>query len=560
MAAEEDDIPVLAGANGLRARRPRNRSRLWRHAATEAYRAGADWIQIHAGGPKVLSDKIYPVVMAIGLVAITTVALMVAAIGLPLGHVSSVYLIPVLFCATRWGAASALIAGAFGIVAADFFFIPPIYGFTIDSLEDVVDLVFFGCVAVVTSNLAARLRHEAQKSRQREAEVSDLYRFSRHLCATNSAVEIYASIEEYLSVTLGARTLVIGASHPRNPHLRDLSEVDLPVRVRDEARALLQTSSPRPKMVADVQTGHLWLLRTVSASTVDLGIIAADLGTRSREAVGAIERSVDSLLADAMATLERLDVGRLISEANLRAEAEALREALIGSVSHQLRTPLSSILGAATVILRAEPIGRDPQLSRLGQMIRDEAEQLDGVIQNLLDAARVSTDTVRPHLEWVDPIDVVNGALDRRRRRLAAHQVVVALAHDLPVIRLDPILVGQALGEIMENAAKYSPPDSTIRISGRMEHGRVVISVIDEGSGLEENEKARIWQRSYRGARHAHSIAGTGLGLWIAHAFIKANGGELTATSAGPGRGTTVAMSFPVPGDALSEWAHDDDE
>jgi two-component system sensor histidine kinase KdpD len=551
---------VLAGAGRTRTGWLLGRGQAGRLAGAKARHAATDSIPRNATVPRNLGTPIYPVIAPIGLVAITTVALMVASIKLPFGHVSSVYLLPVLICATCWGVVPALIAGALGVAAADFFFIPPIYAFTVDNLEDVVDLALFGSVAIVTSNLAARLRHEVRKSRQREAEVNDLYGFSRRLCATNSAAEIYASIETHLSITLGARTLVIGPSHAKNPCLRDLSHVDLPAQVRDEARALLQTSSPRPRMIADGQTGHLWLLRTVSPSTVDLGIIAADLGTRSREAVGAIERSVDSLLADAIATLERLDVGRLISEVNLRTQAEALREALVGSVSHQLRTPLSSILGAATVILRADPIDRDPKLSRLCQMIRDEAEQLNSDIQNLLDAARVSTDAVRPHLEWVDPIDIVNGALERRRRRLAAHKVVVALARDIPVIRLDPVLVGQALGEFIENAAKYSPPNSTIRVSGRMEHGRVIISVTDEGSGLNDDEKARIWLRSYRGARHADSIPGTGLGLWIAQAFVKANGGELTAASAGPALGTTVAMSFPVPGDALSEWAHDDDE
>jgi K+-sensing histidine kinase KdpD len=192
-------------------------------------------------------------------------------------------------------------------------------------------------------------------------------------------------------------------------------------------------------------------------------------------------------------------------------------------------------------------------------MVRDEAEQLNNDIHNLLDAARVSTATVKPHLEWVNPVDLVNAAFDRKRRLIAAHKVVVALACDIPMIQMDPVLVDQALGQFIENAAKYSPSGSTIRISSRLEQGRVMISVADEGSGLSEDERGQIWLRSYRGVKHVNKIAGTGRGLWIAQAFVQANGGEVTASSEWPGHGTTVTMSFPAPRDALNELAHDDE-
>jgi two-component system sensor histidine kinase KdpD len=497
--------------------------------------------------------------MAVGLVAVTTTWLMFFTTKFPVDHVSSVYLIPVLICATQWGLLPALIASALGVAASDFFFIPPLYTFTIDSSEDLIDLVLLGCVAVVTSQLAARLRHEVGKSQQREADMIDLYRFSRRLMTASSAPEICASIEEHLSKALGAKTFVLGTSRENKWNLPQLSQVDLPPTIREKAKLLLQAGSSQPQVIDDVQTGHLWLLRTMSPSTVDLGIVAIDLGIRSRSAVTSIERNIDSFLTDASATLERLDVSRLISEANVRTQAEALRHALIGSVSHDLRTPLSSILGAATVMLQAESVKGDPKLLHLGQMVRDEAEQLNNDIQNLLDAARVSTATVKPHLEWVDPVDLVNAALDRKRRVVAGHKVVVALARDIPMIEIDPVLVDQALGQFIENAAKYSPSGSTIRISSRLEQGRVRISVADEGSGLSEDERGQIWLRSYRGVKHANRIAGTGLGLWIAQAFVQANGGEVTASSEGPGYGAIVTMSFPVARDALDELAHDDE-
>jgi two-component system, OmpR family, sensor histidine kinase KdpD len=511
-------------------------------------------------GPKsLIKTTVYPIGMAVSLVAMTTIWLIFFTSKFPVGHVSSVYLIPVLICATQWGLLPALIASALGVAASDFFFIPPLYTFTIDSPEDLIDLVLLGCVAVVTSQLASRLRREVRKSQQREADVIDLYRFSRRLMTATSAPEIYASIEEHLSKALGAKTFVLGTSQEHKWDLPQLGQVDLPPTIRDKAKFLLQAGSIQPQVFDDIQTGHLWLLRTMAPSTVDLGIAAIDLGISSRNAISSIERNIDSFLTDARATLERLDVSRLISEANVRTQAEALRHALIGSVSHELRTPLSSILGAATVMLQAESVKGDPKLSQLGQMVRDQAEQLNNDIQNLLDAARVSAATVKPHLEWVDPVDLVNAALDRKRRLVADHKVVVALAYDIPMMQMDPVLVDQALGQFIENAAKYSPSGSTIRISGRLEQGRIMISVADEGSGLSENEREQIWLRSYRGVQHANRIAGTGLGLWIAQAFVQANGGEVTASSEGPGCGTTVTMSFPVGRDALNELAHDDE-
>ena len=197
--------------------------------------------------------KAYSVGMAVGLVALTTVWLIFFTTRFPGSHVSSVYLIPVLICATQWGLLPALIASALGVAASDFFFIPPLYTFTIDSPEDVIDLVLLGCVAVVTSQLAARLRQEVGKSRQREADVIDLYRFSRRLMTASSAPEIYSSIEEHLSKALGAKTLVLGTSQENKWNLPQLSQVNLPPTIRDKAKLVLQEGSSQSQVIDDVQ-------------------------------------------------------------------------------------------------------------------------------------------------------------------------------------------------------------------------------------------------------------------------------------------------------------------
>jgi len=230
----------------------------------------------------------------------------------------------------------------------------------------------------------------------------------------------------------------------------------------------------------------------------------------------------------------------------MRAETEHLREALIGSVSHELRTPLASILGATTVLSGAPAVLAEPRLAALAHVARDEAERLDNDIQNLLDASRISSEGLRPRFEWAEPADILNAALDRHRTRLADHPVEVELAADLPLAYVDPVLVRQALWQVIDNAAKYSAPGSVIRIVGRR-HDGVALTVSDSGTGLTFAEQGRLGERFFRGGRTAATTTGSGLGVWIAKAFLHANNGSLDVASEGEGRGTTVTIHLPVP-------------
>jgi two-component system sensor histidine kinase KdpD len=243
----------------------------------------------------------------------------------------------------------------------------------------------------------------------------------------------------------------------------------------------------------------------------------------------------------------------------MRSETELLREALIGSVSHELRTPLSAILGAATVLRRAPAIEANERLASLTGVIRDEAERLNNDIQNLLDATRISRHQVTPQLEWVEPADIINSALDRRRRRLSGHSVALDVDSNLPFIYVDPVLVQQAFVQIVDNAAKYSPGGSTISVSAKRNGHAVVLAVNDCGSGLTTDESARIGERFFRGQRHAAAASGSGLGFWIAKAFVAANGGKIQAMSSGINQGTTVSIHLPLAKDTPQPEVGPDD-
>jgi K+-sensing histidine kinase KdpD len=244
---------------------------------------------------------------------------------------------------------------------------------------------------------------------------------------------------------------------------------------------------------------------------------------------------------------EAARANRRENEAILRVQADRFRDALIGSVSHELRTPLSSIMGAATVLAGAPAVQREPQLAALANVVREEAVRLNNDIQNLLDATRISSQGVEPKLSWTEPIDIVNSALERRRAMLAGHQVDVRLPDDLPLIYVDSVLVEQAFVQIIDNAGKYSAAGSKIEIEGHRQGDQITLSVTDHGAGIAPEDKANVGERFFRGSRHAATTTGSGLGLWIAKAFLSAHGGTLTMDSVDEGGGTTVSLHLPVP-------------
>lgn len=230
---------------------------------------------------------------------------------------------------------------------------------------------------------------------------------------------------------------------------------------------------------------------------------------------------------------------------------EALREALLNSVSHDLQTPVAAILGSATALESfAGPEGAPARRELVGA-IRDQAERLASTIENVLDLTRIRAGQLAPRLEMVELADIVDAALRRKGKALAGHAVRVALPADLPMLHLDLFLMEHALANVLGNAAKYSRPGSEIAVAASV-HGReVVLSVADQGSGIRAEDLPRVFEPFFRGRSSLGAPApGTGLGLAICRAFVAANGGSAEAESAGEGRGTTVRLRLPVPREA----------
>jgi two-component system, OmpR family, sensor histidine kinase KdpD len=479
-------------------------------------------------------------VLALAMVAVATVVVYALTQSLEVRRGSAVYLLPVLLAGWHLGLIPALVAAVAGVLWSGYFFFSPYYSFYLARPNEIVNLLLFMVVAVVTSHLANSMKRQKELAQRREKEVGDLYAFSRRLAAASSAADIYLAIEQHLASLVQRKVVLFGAASDRDAKAEHGA---LSQRVRD-AIAEVQTGRTLATIVDD-GAGDIWLVRRVSQKNADFGVIAIDLGSVPPDAIEEVRKRVDDVLSDAAATLERLDVARALNDAKMRSETELLREALIGSVSHELRTPLASILGAATVLSKSPAVAKDERLTSLAGVVRDEAERLNSEIQNLLDATRISREQIRPRQEWIEPQDIVNAALERRRRRLSGHHVSLDMDSNLPFIYVDAVLVEQAFGQIVDNAAKYSPPGSPITVAAKRNGRDIVLSVRDEGAGLTAQESTQLGERFFRGARHATTTSGSGLGLWIAKAFVSANGGKIEAASAGADRGTTVSIHLP---------------
>jgi two-component system sensor histidine kinase KdpD len=498
-----------------------------------------------------MAPDAWGIVWALSLVAAVTILLGFVKRFIELPPIAITYLIPVLIVAVRWGFLTAMITTFAGAACSAYFFYKPTHTLFVEDPARRLSLTIFAIVAIVASHLAVRMRREAENVKKREIEIRDLYAFSRRLAGVNSTSDIFDAIQKHLSTVLGRRVALFEPRRPTDGRIERIGEAGVPPKVQEAVAAVMTGKVKDPVGLAVEDDAHgLWLVRAVSAKTPDLGIIAVDLGQQTPESEEHIRSRIEAVLADAASTLEQLGLARAIAETRMRAESERFRDALIGSVSHELRTPLASILGAATVLSHSPAIAGEPRLLSLAGVVREEAERLNNEIQNLLDATRISGEGLQPKLEWTDLADIVNAALERRRSRFAAHRVEVELPADIPLVQVDPVLIERALGQVLTNAAKYSPPGSTIRIRGWKDGDTFALAVSDQGAGLSPDDRAHLGERFFRGRRHVQTTPGSGLGFWIANAFFAANGGTIEAASAGENKGTTITMRVPVPAHA----------
>jgi two-component system, OmpR family, sensor histidine kinase KdpD len=495
---------------------------------------------------RVWRADLVPLLLSFLFVSLITVALLPLDYTIAANLVPIAYLIPVIFAATRWGVWPATLAAIAGMVEADFFFFPPIYSFRVEDPQEVTDLLLFLVVALVSSNLASRLRQETETLRRRENEIQHLYEFSRLLAACFTVSDLISAIRKHLSRTFGQQAAFFPAG--AEDHFEPPESGSVPKLVQERVALTIPTIRNPSFAIIDEPTQNVWLLGTACSDTAVYGIVAVNIGRGSGKRIEITASRFETVLEEVSLTLQRLDIEKAMEDARLHLQAQLLRDAFHGTLSHELCSPLAAIQGSASVLESMPIIREDDRTHSLVEAISDEVSQLDGFIQNLLSATRVTAGGVNPRLEWADARDIVNAAIGRRARRLAAHKVEVEFAEDLPLINVDSGLIEEACGQLLENAAKYSPSGSTISVRARFEPGRAILSVADQGVGITPDECQQLGRRSFRSQRHQATIPGSGLGFWIASTFVRANGGTISISSRGQGQGTTASIALPVPG------------
>jgi two-component system sensor histidine kinase KdpD len=482
-----------------------------------------------------------PYAGAAALVALTVVAATFLERVVPVTHVSILFIGAVLASAVLWGLAPALLAIVLGVAASSYFFYAPLFGAGAQA-QEVVDIVLFVAMSLFVANLAARGRNRAIEARRSERRTKDLYAFSRRLAGIADPNDLYFAILDELGSLIdkpillllpGDEALIIFSAYLSDHPLSDAAQ--------KEAERIWRAVEPDGVSLFK-QEGEEWHFRVLRTGRGRVGLLAVR---------GEIVDSphLASVLDQASIAIERTQLAAKIEDARVEERAEKLREALLNSISHDLQTPLSSIIGSATALHSFGALYDDAARSDLLATIREEGERLNHVIRNTLDLSRIRAGDIAPRLELVEPADIINAALRRAQRLLAGRSIQVEMPANLPMLRLDLFLMEQALVNLLENAIKYSAADTAVVLIARERGGEVEIDVADKGVGLAAAELTRVFDRFYRVTRPDAAPAGTGLGLAIARAFVDANGGRIQALSAGPGTGTTFRVVLPVPED-----------
>jgi two-component system sensor histidine kinase KdpD len=445
-------------------------------------------------------------------------------------NLSLVFLTAVLFSAQRYGLWPSIMTALLSVAAYNFFFLPPLYTFTIADPSNVVALIFFLIAALVVSNLTAQRQRQTQNMAVRAKTTAELYAFSRKIAGTGSLENLTWLITYQIAAMLacdavillpGPRGLEIHAGYPPEDTLdaADMAAAEWSWTHNHVAGRGSDTLPGGRRLFLPIQTGR--------AALGVVGILREKPPLLSPDE----RRLLDALLDQAAVAIERIRLADDVDQARLQAETERLRNALLTSVSHDLRTPLSTIIGALSG-LRSFGETYDPATrADLIASAQDEAERLNRFVGNLLDMTRLESGGLTVKLEPTDAGDAVGVAMDRAKPLLANHRIEIDLSAHLPLVMADMVLLEQVVFNLLDNAAKYTPRGTTIRVAGHVDGETVVIEVIDEGAGIPEASLEAIFNKFTRLQAEDRTRAGTGLGLPICRGFVTAMGGTIAAAN-----------------------------
>ncbi|NSX09876.1 sensor histidine kinase KdpD [Pseudomonas lini] len=483
---------------------------------------------------------------ALALVATVLASALAWAVSsiLPLPNISLVFLAAVLLVAVRSSLGPALACAALSFLTYDFLFIPPNFSFSIQREEDVLTLLFFLLMAALTGNLAARQRRQLQALRDTQEETSELLDLSRKLTAATDRQAVVSAAAQHLNGWNDLKLCLLNRDGQSGWKVETGGPLEFSEAERAAADWAWQHDQPAGAGTGTLPFGRWWWwpLSVDDGPLALLGVCAKEGQTLS----GQRRRLLTALSQPLAQALARAQLADDLEAARLHGETEQLRSALLASVSHDLRTPLTSMRGSIDSLLA---LGEAIPLADRRELLegtRDEAERLDRYIQNLLDMTRLGHGALKLARDWVSPADIVGSSLNRLRAVLASLQVITEVPAELPLLYVHAALIEQALVNVLENAARFSPPRGRLELRAGATDSELFFSVSDEGPGIPEEERAKVFDMFYTAARGDRGGQGTGLGLAICQGMVGAHGGRISVADGIEGRGTCITLHLPL--------------
>ena len=441
--------------------------------------------------------------------------------------VALTFLLAILSIAAAWGLRYAIPMSIAAALCFNFFFLPPVGTFTIADTQNWVALLAFFTTSVIASNLSERARRQAAEAQERRQDIERLYTLTQQLLVAENVLELLKTIPYFVAETFGGQEAAVYISEKDQTYRSDPGRHEISAeQLKDAVRNELLFDPTRLLAVFPLRMGT----RTVGS----FGISGALPSRETMEAVG-------SLIATA---IERANAVERLTRTEASRESERLRSALLDSVTHEFRTPLTSIKASATTLLSDAKLDEEQQRDLL-TVINEESDRLNRVIGEAVEMAQLDAREVRLDLRPQQIGQVIEAALAESKNALADHSVEVRLPQSLPSATMDFDWIKKVLQHLLENAAKYSPAGSPIFVSAEVRNHRLITSVADRGAGIDDLERSMIFDKFYRGQGQRYRVQGTGMGLAIVKAIVEAHSGRIEVTSQ-LGHGSVFSFGLPL--------------
>ncbi|MEG0936454.1 MAG: sensor histidine kinase KdpD [Comamonas sp.] len=454
-------------------------------------------------------------------------------------NVVMLFLLVVVLSALRWGRGPGAWAALLSVLLFDFYFVPPLNSFNVNDTQYVFTFFLMLGVALVCGQLMARLRHEARVAAERERRAGALARLARDLSGALTQAQVANIALTTMSGVFDAQTALLLPDAEEQLHIQAGSDAPVDASIARWAMEHGQMAGQGTDTLAAAPALYVPLMAPVRSR----GVLALLLRTPQRLNVPEEHRLLDACASQIALALERVHFVEVAQQTQVAMEGERMRNTLLSAVSHDLRTPLTSILGAAQTALPHAPPGLLADM--LGQ-IHNQAQSLQQLVDNLLAMARLQQGGVHLQRDWIPVDELVGSALAQMRERLAQHPVRTALPADLPLLQVDALLMERVLVNLLDNAVKYTPAGTQITVSAQVDGSNCLVVLHDDGPGLPSHMPAdQLFAPFTRGVTES-SISGMGLGLALAQRIVQAHGGSLAASPAADVPGTAFTICLPV--------------